>query len=246
MEGYTVFFTYSFASVNSVGIGYSDAVHCNYINSIEVDTIHNKEINIYFDDINDFRFLATGTTAGSGYTANRLNLIAQIVNNSNFETKGEIRPISNEWKIIDITDQIRDRIAGSDDLILPLSLVSSMFKVSLLEYNNAPKYKLDYLNYPSNILPNTTALSFGDEDYFIGNVTTDIAAIAHTTDLVINLPINEFNSSTNPTWDKASSIYMSEVFIYDEDKNVIAVGKFNNPIQKDATISRTIVFAIDF
>jgi len=43
-----------------------------------------------------------------------------------------------------------------------------------------------------------------------------------------------------------SSVAISEVGIYDENKNLVAVGKLNNPIIKDSTISRTISFAIDF
>jgi hypothetical protein len=62
----------------------------------------------------------------------------------------------------------------------------------------------------------------------------------------INLALNEFNSSNNLTWDGTSSVYISEVGLYDENKNLVAIGKLNNPIQKDSTISKTILFALDF
>jgi len=89
-------------------------------------------------------------------------------------------------------------------------------------------------------------LSFGDETYFFGVVETEIKADVYTTDISINLPLNEFNTSTNSTWDGNSKVYISEIGIYDSDKNLVAIGKLNNPVPKDSTISRTIVFAIDF
>jgi len=58
--------------------------------------------------------------------------------------------------------------------------------------------------------------------------------------------LSEFNSTTNPTWDGISSVAISEIGIYDEDKNLVAIGKLNNPIIKDSSITRTISFAIDF
>ena len=105
-------------------------------------------------------------------------------------------------------------------------------------------YNLDYLSYP--IPAETDKLCFGDEVYFFGNVETDIEADVYTSDLSINLALGEFNSTTNPTWDGISSVAISEIGIYDEDKNLVAIGKLNNPIIKDSSITRTISFAIDF
>ena len=34
--------------------------------------------------------------------------------------------------------------------------------------------------------------------------------------------------------------------LYDSNKNLVAIGKLNDPVAKDSTIARTIVFAIDF
>jgi len=58
--------------------------------------------------------------------------------------------------------------------------------------------------------------------------------------------LNQFNSTTNLTWDGVSKVAISEIGIYDADKNLVAVGKLNDPIDKDSSIARTILFAIDF
>lgn len=242
---YTVFFTYMLAnSGNTVEYGYSNAVHCNYINSVQLNDVVNKEVNLYFNNINDFKFLSTGSTVGTGYTANKIYVIAQLINN-NTVTGNEIKPISTDWKIIDVTDQIRYRSLGSTAPISALDLTTSVFKVSLITLNAAPYYNIDYINYPLLTSSGSTTLCFGDETFFLGNVTTDIEAIAYTTDLALYLPLEQFNSSTNATWDN-STVYISEVGIYDSDYNLVAIGKLNDPIPKDNKIARTIVFAIDF
>lgn len=247
MEGYTVYFTYMLANSGATsGFGYSDAIHCNYINSEQLDNISNKEIGIYFENINEFRYLTTGNSLGTGYTANKIYILVQLINNSVYNSISEIKPISNSWRIFDVTSQIRDRVPESTDNISPLNMVVSLFKVNLSQYNAAPIYDLTYLSYPSLLENDTSVLRFGDEEYFLGNVSSDIEAIAYTTDLALSLQLNEFNSSTNATWNNAPQVYITEVGIYDDEKNLVAVGKLNNPVLKNANTSRTISFAIDF
>jgi hypothetical protein len=65
-------------------------------------------------------------------------------------------------------------------------------------------------------------------------------------DIGIDLPLDEFNSSTNLSWDGGETVFISEVGIYDSNRNLVAIGKLNDPVPKDSTISRTIVFAVDF
>jgi hypothetical protein len=48
------------------------------------------------------------------------------------------------------------------------------------------KYDLNYLNYPSALSADDNKLCFGDEIYFLGNVTTDIHADVFVTDLSID------------------------------------------------------------
>ena len=87
---------------------------------------------------------------------------------------------------------------------------------------------------------------FGDEEFFFGNVESDIEAVVLTTDIPIYLPPDEFNTSTNKTWEENLDVYVSEVGIYDEEDNLVAIGKLNDPIRKAQGISRTIIFGFDF
>ena len=89
-------------------------------------------------------------------------------------------------------------------------------------------------------------MGYGEEAFFFGTVRTDIRATVYTTDIPIQLPLNEFNTTTNPTWNGVESVAISEIGIYDDNNNLVAIGKLNHPISKDATIARTIAFQLDF
>lgn len=249
-NGYTIFFTYTLGteSGSTNGFGYSDAIHCNYINELYLENITNKEVNIYFDDINEFKYL--NVDGVSGFSANKIHVIIQLIDNSTYDSLDQVKPIMGEWRKYDVTDQVLNYVSGQS--LSSFDLTSTIFKVPLYLYYNdtlMPIYNLEYLNYPLVTQTGTTTLNtpliFGEEEVFFGNVSTEIEAIAYTTDLAINLPTNEFNSSDNETWD-GENVYITEVGLYDSNKNLVAIGKFNNPIVKDSTIARTIVFGIDF
>jgi hypothetical protein len=148
--------------------------------------------------------------------------------------------------MFDVTDQVSGFTTGTTFMLTPAKITSTVFSVPLYKYGSMTTYDLDYLDYPSHLSVDDDKLCFGDEEYFFGNVSADIEAIAYSTDLAINLPLNEFNSTSNVTWDRVSPVYITEIGVYDENQNLVGIAKLNNPIPKDATISRTIVFGLDF
>jgi len=242
MNGNTFFISYLLKSLS----GYSQSIHCNYIGRIELNDVNPliETIRMGFSEATDFKFLNGSTGVTTGYSAHELYALVQLVQYTGVDDLSEVKPDPALWKIYDLTNQIIGHTAGQ--LISPANMIGVVFEISLLGYYGTgfTTYNLDYLTYPIPI--ETDKLCFGDEVYFFGNVETDIEAIAYTSDLSINLLLNEFNSTTNPTWDGLSSVAISEIGIYDSNKNLVAVGKLNNPIIKDSTISRTISFAIDF
>lgn len=241
MSGNTLYISYLFKSSD----GYSSAIHCNYINEIELNEV-NPFIEIikfrFFND-GDFKFLNSNIGVTTGFSVNEIHALVQLVQNSD-------KPDPAKWKTYDLTNQISGHSAGQ--LISPADLLGVVFEIPLLDYHNSAifiPYDLDYLNYPA--ITETDKLCFGDETYFLGNVTTDIKADVYVMELPINLVLYEFNSSTNLTWnsERDESVAISEVGIYADingSKELVAIGKLNDPITKDSTISRTIVFAIDF
>lgn len=240
---YTLFTTYALVPTGNTS-GYNRAIHCNYIKKLEIETndINIQEIRLNFLNVNDFKFLSTNITNGTGYTVHKIYMITQVVNNDDFDENEEIIPNSANWKYLDVTNQVTGYTGTG--FLTPNQLKSVVFKMPLNNYSIYSSYDLNYLYYPAE--SQGDYLCFGDETYFLGNVTTDIKADVYTTDISIGLSLDEFNSTTNLTWDGLSKVYISEVGLYDSDKNLVAIGKLNNPVPKDATISRTILFELDF
>lgn len=237
MDSYTIYTTYALATTGNTG-AYKNAIHCNYIKTmqLEADNISIQEVRFNFQNIDEFKFMSD--TVSTGFSAHRILILVQVVQNVIGENT---KPNSNNWKFLDVTNQI---VGYSGGFLTKELITSVVYKIPLNNYNSYPTYNLNYLNYPSNGQNNL--LSFGDETYFFGNVITDIKADIYSLDLSIPLSLNEFNSSTNATWDGISKVYISEIGLYDENKNLVAIGKLNNPVPKDSTISRTLVFALDF
>jgi len=247
MSGNTAFISYVLLPTGITDGSYSQAIHCNYIKKIDLggSDPYIQEISLNFPDPNQFKFLASTYNDGTGYTANRIHALVQVVSNSPFNSYDEVVPYSDMWKQLDVTNQVTGYSSGSTFVLTPASLTSVVFKISLLQYMNAAvflPYNLEYLSYPST----EDKLAFGEATYFFGNVATEIKADVYTTDISINLPLNQFNSTTNKTWYEGEAVYISEVGIYDSNKQLVAIGKLNDPVAKDPTIARTVVFALDF
>ena len=247
MSGNTAFISYILVPSGITDGSYSQAIHCNYFKKLDLggSNPYIQEVSLNFPNADDFKFLTSTYNGGTGYTANRMHALVQIVDNTPFDSYEEVMPDSSAWKQVDITEQVTGYSATSEFVLTPANLTSVVFKISFLQYENGAvfsSYNLDYINYPST----DDKLAFGEATYFFGNVATEIKADVYTTDISINLPLNEFNSTTNKTWNYGEPVYISEVGIYDSNKNLVAIGKLNDPVAKDPTIARTVVFAIDF
>lgn len=247
--GFTVFVTYLFEDTpasESSSYGYSSAIHCNYIQKISTNTLRSKALNLYFPNVEELTFLAgTGSTNGTGFTATKLIALVQVQNGIS-DTGTTINPDSSNWFRVDVTDQINNLGSTPHIVGAPINkeqLVNSLFTIEFQELNIP--YNLAYIAYPSNVAPERE-MGFGEESVFFGNVETDIKSTVYTTDIAINLPLENYNSTTNSTWDGESSVAISEIGIYDNNNNLVAIGKLNYPITKNTSIARGISFQVDF
>jgi len=254
MASYTIYTTYILEPITGATQGYGKAIHCNYIKSMPLDSdnISGEEIrmNLKISGETNFKFLSNNVANGTGFTAHKIYALVQIINHINYTNIEDIKPISYNWKKFDVTSQVIGYTSGSTFMLTPANLILQVFTIPLLQYYNTGStlftpYNISYLNYPSNLPIADKKLCFGDETYFFGNVATDIHADVFTTNLSINLPLGEFNSSGNLTWN-GETIAITEIGIYDLNKNLVAIGKLNDPVEKNETIARTIQFAIDF
>ena len=209
---------------------FTESLHCNYYSKIVgpssgcSDTSQN--VAVRFGP--EFQFLnqpsASTTVSGlTGYCASSLMLLCQI-------TSGDTKPSPTNWKHIDVTPYIS---ATTVNGYLTMSgLTGTTFQIDLASYqdavDNGDIYNLaDYINIPTN--NQTTYLNFGDEYYFYGNFTTDISATIYEMRYLINLGRNQFTNTSNPTWTSGTTSYVTEIGLYDSNKDLIVISKLQSP-----------------
>jgi len=157
----------------------------------------------------------------SGFYANKFEIICQKVDGSG-------RPESSEWRIIDFTDQILPYMVNG--YITQESLTANTFVITQELYDSALIYELnDYINLTPNGFSGQQ-LNFGDEYYFYGNIETDIQATIYEMVYKINLSQAEFQTPSNPTWTSTNNRFITEIGLYDSDKNLMIISKLQSPV----------------
>ena len=89
MSGNTAFISYILIPTGTtVNNNYSQAIHCNYFKKIDLGTSNPEiqDISFYFTDANDFKFLTSDLSNGTGYSVSEIHALVQIVDNTPFDT----------------------------------------------------------------------------------------------------------------------------------------------------------------
>jgi hypothetical protein len=229
-----VWVTYRFDSTE-----FTESLHCNYYSNITSDYNSNsckddnsipgfgilsdpKNVAVRFGP--EFKFLNqplnTYTSADlSGYSANSMKLLVQVVN-------GDTKPLPNLWKEIDVTSEISGSLING--YITMSGITGTTFQIDQTMYNNAPIYDLaSYIDIPEN--GQTDYLNFGDEYYFYGNLETDISATIYEMKYLVNLNRNQFTNTSNPTWMSGTTSYVTEIGLYNNQKDLMVVSKLQSP-----------------
>lgn len=196
-------------------------MHCNYyqhISGMTGDTPSTMNVTLTFGG--DFNYM---TQSPNGFGATQFYVLAQKI------TDGSPRPDPTQWRLIDFTTQLIDGgFIDNNGLLDPAGLTSQNFTISNTNYDSSPLYNInDYLFLPSST--NDIEVNFGNEFFFYGELQTDIEATIYEMRYLINLPNNQFVNSSNPTWTSDYDPYMSEIALYDSDKNLMVLSKFQSP-----------------
>ena len=220
----TMFVTYRFTNTSAS----TDSLHCNYYTKIiGPDSVCNpsdsENVGVRFGG--DFPCLSSyDDTFKQGFFAEKIEIICQKVPTGS-------RPISDEWRIIDMTDQISgSTVAG---YITEFALSGNTFIITKDLYDAASINSIYDLNDYIPLTPNNVTLpqlNFGDEYYFYGSLETDIEATIYEMRYKVNLSNTEFQTSTNPTWNTTTKPYITEIGLYDDEKNLMIVSKLQSPV----------------
>ena len=170
-----------------------------------------------------------------GFLADKFEIICQLVD-------GNGRPDPDEWKIIDFTDLISATTING--YITQNGLTGTTFVITKENYESAPLYDLgDYIDLtPTNFTG--TSLNFGDEYYFYGLLETNIQATIYEMKYKINLSQNEFQRTSNPSWSIGKPSYITEIGLYDSNKNLMIISKLQSPVLRQGT--QQLLVKLDF
>jgi hypothetical protein len=231
-----VYFTYTLLNTSGV----TDVLHSMYINCINFESDcetcpgNSPARNLRFTlPPNELPYMTT--SGGTGFQSNIFGVIIQVV------PKGT-KPQPNQWKFIDLTNDITSHTSPNN--INPVVLESTNFTIDRLMYDSAPVYQLP-INI--NVVGDDMGLQFGDERFFYGNINSYGEIIKYRTVFNVVIPPSNFNTSNNPTWfGSLKNTHISEIGIYDNSNNLVAIGKFTLPIEKTINSSIIIQMAIEF
>lgn len=213
-ETQTMWVTYRFNSS-----GFTNSLHCNYYSQIVGPSptcgLSSQNVSIRFG--NEFPYL---TQDCSGFSVNELVILAQITDT------GE-NPNPALWRQIDVTSQLSSSMVNG--YLTASGLTGTTFVICPTDYNSANFYDLnEYIDIPMN--GETDKMNFGDEYFFYGNVKTDIQATIYEMKYAVNLQEEQFQNSSNPTSTPNGNFYITEIGLYNSNKDLMILSKLQYPI----------------
>jgi len=246
--GDTLYVTYFFTN----GTGMTTGLHCNYyVHETLSPGEDSFDLSVTFGP--EFPYLRDFTAGGTGFEADGLHLLTQVVPNG-----GVLQPTA--WKYKTVTNEIPNHVVGGK--IQAPNLINKTFNLTgndfdascLCCYSALTAYTLNtFITIPQTGI-DSEKLQFGDEYFLYGTIETDIMATIYEMKHVVQLGTNEFVTSTNPTWtnynnnnNTITTPLLTEVGLFDNENgfpDLMAIAKFQNPVQRTGT--QQFVIAIDF
>ncbi len=215
----TLYLTYLFENT-----GFTNSLHCNYYSKI---TGNDQSLLPGASDIlvrfgNEFPFLQENLSLiPSGFTATNIKILAQKV------PSGTTRPSSTAWREINVYPQIS--ASTTNNYLTQSGITGTTIQITKNMYDTAPIYDLNnYIQLPQ-IGQTGLTLNFGGEYYFYGNIETDIQATIYVMNFLCNLGQTQFFDSSNPTWDGSTPPYVTEVALYNANKELMVISKIQSP-----------------
>jgi hypothetical protein len=195
-------------------------LHCNYYQKIIGPSTgcSTTEQNVIVRFGDEFGCMTTGAT--NGFFATGFTMLVQT------GTTSQVNPDPTQWVSVDFTNSLSGYSVNG--YINPVGLSAITYTITPTIYNNGTSYNLgSQIDIP--LATETNYLGFGDEYSFYGNVNTDIQATIYEMRYIVNLPNNQFVNTSNPTWTAGVTPYMSEIGLYDINKNLLVLTKFQSP-----------------
>ena len=203
--------------------------------------------------------------SGTGWGANKVQILVQEVEQSKDLGIDVVHPamwsgcssLSGNTVINDPAGVYKH---SNDDLsINQTDLVSAEFIVSKLDIETGNTYsKLEsgldnnFYSIPNELVGNLnhkeTGLSLGSESHFFGNIKTKASSDVFESFITLFFEQNEIVNTESPTYNQElnENTYVTEIGVLNENNELVAVGKVNNPISRTELNSMALQLKIDF
>ena len=245
--GETMYLTYVLE--NNIVSGITTSMPCQKYIKITNNTPTAKDVAFRINETDMLPFMRKIETGydGYGFYADTFKLLYQIVSDAT------TRPDAGSWKQYDFTSTA---ITGSANQTIDPKLLEIQtptvigFVLDSLKNATSTTYSIiQSLNLPSNAQPSN--LQFGDERFFYGNLSTYIGATIYKTIFDIRVNAGLFSLTTNPSRStnpatNPATIKITEVGVYDSDRNLVCIGKLSNPVPLSGGNTIMLELSMDF
>jgi len=265
---YVTYFTQSKTPYSSTdSYGYKQAMHCGYISKVEGFTDENGYAQYLTCSFPTKAFPYLRNTAGfttysgTGWSANKVQILVQEVRKD--EDKGLDALHPGKWSGASDIKAFGNGVYSGESThttIDPTYLQGQQFIVSLDDIKSGTTQP-NFIAGPSNNLYgvssgftfnsdylNLTGMTYGNEDFFFGNIKTKIMSTTYKTVFTIVAKDSEFNASNNGGFDGAedANTYITEIGILNDQGLLVAVGKPTYHIKKSSARYLTFQLELDF
>lgn len=244
-KGETMYVTYGLEAGLS---GLTTPLPCQTYSRITNTVSTPKDVEFRIVETDLLPYMRKVETAGSGvgFNAYQLKVIYQIV-------VGTDRPNPNSWRVVDFTStQITGGAAQSINPKL-LETQNALYNNQILTTIKASGSTQYDITQKLNMAPvlSPDVLQFGDERFFYGNLEAYIGATIYKTMFDIRIDAGQFNKTSNPTRSSDNTtnppaIRVSEVGIYDNNNELVVIGKLSKPIKLVSGQTIMIELSMDF
>lgn len=225
--GQTAYITYLLEYIGDTALS---GLHCNYYSSVTGNTTCN--VSLKFNP-GDFTFMnnttnLTGSTVG--FRADRFSALIQVVS-------GTTQPESDQWTIIDLTDQISGHTVGN--LINPDALCGKQYVITQTMVDNGALYDISNNSSTTDVLigiqpdltlSGSTLPQFGDSQPFPGSIKLTRGTDLEVMTFMINLPSAQFTETQNPTYITGATKRITEIALLDQNKHALVMAKTAKPV----------------
>lgn len=241
----TMYVTYGFENGLS---GITTSLPCQTYTRITntLTTPKDVEFRIVETDLLPYMRKVELTGEDNGFYGYNFKVLYQI-------KSGDARPDSDSWRVVDFTStQITTNVGESinPELLENQNVLFNNQVLTTIKASASTQYDLTNTLGMAPIL-SPDILQFGDERFFYGNIETYIGATIFKTMFDIRIDAGQFNKTTNPTRSTDNStnppaIRVSEVGIYDNNNQLVVIGKLSKPIKLISGQTIMIELSMDF